>query len=119
MNGAIGFSCFLIAACGASSKQNELIGQVKSIKAKTPIICGDYDEVDLSLGVMRNGVGSMSTSDQVLYVVNETDRRLLKQSQETGKLVKVTYDVERVTFCVPDHWATHVEILDDAPAVKP
>ena len=112
--------CLVLAACGYSAKSNELIGQVKKVIDKTPILCGDYVEADLSLGVIRNGVGSMSKEDVELYVERREDAALLKRAAETGKLVKVAYDVRRVTWCVPDHWVTKVEILDDPkPDPKP
>ena len=110
-----------LAACGYSSKQNEMVGQVKKVIEKTPVICGDYIEADLSLGVMRNGVGSMSHEDVSLYVPNLTDELTLKKAAETGQLVKVTYDVKRLTWCVPDHLVIRVELFDDkleTPATK-
>lgn len=103
----------LLSACGASAKQNELIGQVKKVVERTPIVCGDYAEADISLGVIRNGVGSMSKEDVELYVPQQAQADLLKQAATSGHLVKITYDIERVTFCVPDHWVTNVELLTD------
>lgn len=101
----------ILSSCGYASKQNEAIGQVKKVVSYTPILCPDFVEVDLSLGVMVNGVGSMSSQDQWYYVEKESDIATLKKANETGKLVKITYDVKRVTFCVDGHFIKNVEIL--------
>src|SRR5579859_447764 len=57
---AISFASAACGACGNSSVGNELEGQVKKVVKRTPIFCSDYVEADVSLGVIRNGVGSMS-----------------------------------------------------------
>ena len=101
----------LLTACGYSSKQNEAIGQVKKVTEQTPIICSDYQATDISLGVMRNGVGSMSTEDVWYYVPNRDDVETLKKAAQTGQLVKFQFDVKRIRFCVPNDMITHVEIL--------
>jgi major membrane immunogen (membrane-anchored lipoprotein) len=103
----------LLAACGFSSVDNELTGQAKRVKKKTPIICGDYTEVDISLGVMRNGVGSMSTEDVWLLVNDSEQIKLLEKAVTDGAIVKVTYDIKRLTLCVPDHVLRTVEVLQD------
>jgi hypothetical protein len=96
-----------------SAKGNELVGQVKKVTEKTPLICGDYVVADLSLGVIRNGVGSMSREDIDLYVERPADIATVKLAAETGRLVKVTYNTRRSPWCVPDHWVTAVTIVDD------
>lgn len=100
-----------VAACGYSSADNELTGQVKRVKKVTPIVCPDYVEADISLGVMRNGVGSMSTEDVWVLVESYADIQLLDTAAEQGSLVKVRYDVKRVSMCVPDHRLTSVELV--------
>ena len=102
----------LVASCGYSSRDNEVVGQVKKVVHKTPILCYDQTNADLSLGVIRNGVGSMSTQDIWVYVSNADHEKILKQANETGKIVKVKYDVARVRWCSPDHLVTDVEIVD-------
>lgn len=101
----------LFSGCGFSSRNTELVGQVKKVVGHTPIICPDYNSVDVSLGVMRNGVGSMSTQDVWLYVSSDTQTAILKHATENGLLVKVTYNEKRLTWCVPDKWVTSVEVL--------
>jgi hypothetical protein len=101
----------LIAGCGYSSRDNELIGQVKKVKNNTPIICSDYHNVDISLGVMRNGVGSMSTQDKWLVVTDSNHLKILKQANETGQLVKIKYNEKRVAICTEDEFVIDVEII--------
>lgn len=108
-----------VAACGYSARDNELVGQVKKVVAQTPILCGDYHEVDISLGVLRNGAGSTSKEDVVLYVQGEGDVPLLKKAAEEGFPVKVAYDIKRIAWCVPDHWLTAVTELGPVPPVSP
>ncbi len=106
--------CVLIiavtAACGNSSAGNELEGQVKKVIRRTPIICPDYTEADISLGVMRNGVGSLSKEDVVLRVEDNGQIETLKAAAKSGAIVSVSYDVNRVTICVPDHLLTSVHV---------
>lgn len=101
-----------LTSCGYSSKQNEAIGQVKKVVNNTPLICSNFVDTDISLGVMINGVGSMSHEDIWFYVVNSSDIKTLKIANENGKLVKITYDVRRFTVCVSDHFVTSVTILE-------
>lgn len=100
-----------LVSCGYSSKQNEMIGQVKKVSHETPLICDDRVDSDISLGVMRNGVGSMSSQDIWVTVPNQTDQEILKQANESGVLVKITYDVKRVNICRQSHIVTKVEIV--------
>ena len=101
-----------LSACGYSSRNNETIGQVKKVIHNTPIFCYDYDDVDVSLGVMRNGVGSVSTQDKWFYVPNKDDLKILKDANETGAIVKILFDQPRFMWC-PDYVSTvtHVEIV--------
>lgn len=108
---AVLFGCFVIVGCGYASRDNESIGQVKKITKQTPIICPEYSLVDVSHGVMRNGVGSMSTEDVYYYVPSANHQTILKEATESGALVKIKYDVARLVFCVPDHIVTSVELV--------
>lgn len=107
----------VLSACGYSAKDNELVAQVKKVVKNTPILCGDYDEVDVSLGIVRGGTGSLSKEDVVFYSLPE-HIKMLKQAAEGGQIVKLTYDIRRVTWCVPDHWITGVSLLADAPTAE-
>lgn len=102
----------LATACGYSSINNEVIAQVKKVTRETPIICPDRVDVDLSLGVMRNGVGSMSTQDVWLTVpADEAMRRTLTEAASTGALVKVFYDHKRFVWCGQQEIVKAVEIV--------
>lgn len=99
-------------ACGHESKQNELSGQVKKLISRTPLICADYTEVDISLGYMKNGVGSISKEDVILTVRNPQDIALLKKAADSGAIVKGTYNVFRFSICEPDHELLSVQLID-------
>ena len=109
---------FLITACGDSSRGSELIGQIKKVVENTPVLCSDYVEADVSLGIMRNGVGSMSTDDVSVVIPSEFVDKA-KDAARTGNLVKIIYDERRVAACWPDRRATHLELLtpEDLPLV--
>jgi hypothetical protein len=93
------------AACGNTSSANEAVGQVKKVIKHTPLVCEDYTEVDVSLGVMRNGVGSMSKEDVEIVVPNGEVAAIstLQKAAESGAIVHVVYDVKRLNLCWPDH----------------
>lgn len=95
-SGGIGDGC-----CGWSSKDTTGSGQVKKVGKVTPIFCPDYYVVDVSLGVMRNGVGSMSTHDMNFYI-EPKDVEQLKTAAEVGAIIDFTYDVRRFAWCVDD-----------------
>jgi hypothetical protein len=104
-----------LAGCGNVEIDAEAVGQVKKVTNATPVLCLDYQAVDISMGVMRNGVGSMSTQDIWFYIPDIPGKNLaktLRSAAESGKLVKVTYDVRRWAPCSEDHWITSVEVLN-------
>jgi hypothetical protein len=107
---------FLIMGCGYNSKNNELICQVKYVENVTPLICPDYIEASVSLGVMKNGVGSMSTSDKHLTVRTDEQYRILQAAVKSAKLVKIVFDQKRAGgdfwVCTPAMIVKSVEILD-------
>ncbi len=102
---------FVLPACGYESRTNEMSGQAKKVVNQTPLICGDRVDADVSLGIMKNGVGSMSTQDLWFTVPNESDQKLLKEAADVGAIVKITYDIKRVTLCTSDHIVRHVELV--------
>lgn len=100
-----------LVSCGYSSVGTDMVGQVKRVMNKTPILCNDRVDLDLSLGVLRNGVGSMSSEDATATIHNPSDIELLKKAQEDGSAVKVTYNLKRWTWCEDERQVTKVEIL--------
>lgn len=98
----------LLTGCGYSATNSQMIGQIKKVMHNTPLICRDFDDLDLSLGVMRNGTGSMSSQD---VWINLTPELLVKANHyfDTGSLVKITYNTERLVFCVNSRTATNIE----------
>lgn len=99
-----------LVGCGYSSVDNELIGQVKKVKHMTPIVCYDYSTADVSLGIMRNGVGSLSNQDVWLTVPEKLEEEF-KKANESGAIVKIKYKEWRATLCIPEYEATSIEIV--------
>lgn len=97
----------MLAACGRSAVSNEAVGQVKKVVDKTPLICSDYTMADISLGIMRDGTGSMSKEDLWVIVEKPEQRIMLKEAARTGELVEITYDSYRpltwTQFCRDEH----------------
>jgi hypothetical protein len=101
-----------LAGClGHSSVDNETIGQVKKVQSVNPWVLPDYHRVDISLGVIRNGVGSVSKDDMLLYVPKDDDYEVLKHAAETGEIVKVKYNVARFYWYGELETITHAEIV--------
>lgn len=100
-----------MSGCGKSSVDTEVIGQIKKLETRTPIVCGDYKQVDLSLGIVTNGTGSMSRDDMTIQV---TDKQFeeLKRLQAENKLVTITYDTNRFVFCGLEQTATQVKAVE-------
>lgn len=106
----------IASGCGYSSRDNEVIGQVKRVVHRTPIFCDNHYDVDISLGVIKNGVGSMSNQDIWITITNPQDLQTIQTAASSGDIVKFMYDVPRFNFCLNhDHQAahllTHVEIV--------
>lgn len=103
----------LLTACGHVSMDSEMVGQAKKVSPQTPLVCPNYTAFDMSLGVVRNGTGSMSTQDAWFVVRDTQDLDKIKQAVETGSLVKVRYNTLRgfSSFCVEDYEMTSFEII--------
>ena len=74
---------------GYASKDNELLGQPKKLHNNTPIVCTDYTSVDVSLGVMVNGVGSMSTDDKTFLVADKAIKDTLNAIINDGGIALI------------------------------
>jgi hypothetical protein len=108
---ALALALLLGGCLGYSQADGEAIGQAKKVTKATPIICPDYYMLDVSLGITRNGVGSMSTEDMWFTVANVADLQKMKDAVESGAIVKVRYDTVRMPICVEDHIVTAFEIV--------
>lgn len=98
--------------CGYSARNSETVGQVKSIVNVTPLFCPNYTRVHMSLGVVQNGTGSMSTQDVDFVVDTINELNSLTLAQQHGNLVKVWHDNQRVAFCKnTTYFITKVELL--------
>ena len=106
---AFGISTF--TGCGYASRDNEMTGQVKKVINQTPLLCFDRTDVDISLGVMQNGVGSMSHEDIIGTAYDPEVIKTLKIASESGKLVKVVTQHARLRWCASELEITKVEIL--------
>ena len=100
--------------CGFTTmyaKDGEVIGQAKSITQVTPFwsVCEPYYALDISLGVLQNGVGSISKSDMVFTVRNTADLASMRKAAEHGSLVRVKFDTRRLAACTEDYLSTGFE----------
>jgi hypothetical protein len=100
-----------ISACGYESVDNEVTGQVKRVVHQTPLICPTRYDVDISLGVMRGGVGSMSTQDIWLTVEDPAQVSKLQDLAKSGAIANIKYSVARFVICQNPH-----QLDDVAPA---
>lgn len=110
----LALSTALTGCLGHTAVDNELVGQVKKVKAITPLLCPDYKIADISLGVIRNGTGSMSKEDVWVYVASDTDYKALASAAGSGQVVKVVYSTRRAGFCTGEVLddVTHVELVN-------
>lgn len=108
--------CLLLAltltSCGYTSVNNVAVVQIKSLHNETPLLCFNYNWLDASLGVMRNGTGSVSTEDIRFQIMNENQREILQEAADAGKLARVTFRDRRFVFCTYSREITNVEIVE-------
>lgn len=113
--GGVIFGIYLLY-CGLTTmyaRDGEMIGQAKKLTYVTPLwssICPSYYAFDVSLGVLQNGVGSMSTQDVVFTVQDINDLPEMKKAVERGAIVKVRYDTRRLAVCTENHLSTGFEV---------
>jgi hypothetical protein len=108
---AILMTALALAGCGNTQTDVEAIGQAKKLSNVTPLVCMDYPAFDLSLGVMRNGTGSLSKEDMWFTIVNPAVLDTLRRAVDTGAIVKVHYNSRRFSPCSDGYWLTAVEIV--------
>lgn len=106
----------LLSGCGYSHRANELVGQPKSIESTTPLLCPDQHILHMSLGVMRNGSGSMSTQDIAINVPDAQLVPILQSVIEQGKLINAETNEARFRWCNEMIELVAFEIIDDKPS---
>lgn len=111
-NLCICLAIFLLSSCGYTSIDNEVVGQIKKITNKTPLICPDHTTIDISLGIFQNGVGSMSKEDMELYIPKEIDIKEIHNAHKNSKLVKIKYNVRRFAICILDRVVNSFEVIE-------
>jgi hypothetical protein len=99
----------MIMGCGYSELGTQVVGQVKGIQKHNPILCDNYKVLDLSLGVMIDGVGSMSTEDKYYNIMTEEQEQTLEKA--TGHIVKITVDEKRFNWCINTSHISKIEIV--------
>lgn len=108
----IGCSGGMNDGCGGwSEKEISGTGQVKRVGLQNNIVCPNYYEADISLGIMRNGVGSVSTHDMVFFIPDSMLKDFRTYS-EKGSIVNFTYDVRRFDWCVNEFRLTSVKLAE-------
>jgi hypothetical protein len=108
------FSTYLIY-CGFNtylSRDGEVVGQAKSITRVTPFwsVCAPYYMLDVSVGVMVNGVGSLSTHDVGFTVADTWDVPAMLEAVQHAKIIRVRYDTRRLAACTEDNIATGFDV---------
>lgn len=109
---AIVVALIALSGCGYSSKDNELVGQIKKTMNNTPFMFPDYKDCDVSLGVIRGNVGSMSNQDVWVRLDTPELFERAKKANETGAIVKITYDAKRFAWYGPERIATKLEVVN-------
>lgn len=103
---------FLAAGCwGYEEMDNQMSGQVKKVHHVTPLVCPAFSTVDVSLGTMRNGVGSMSDHDITMTIWNKADEDVLEQAAREGAIVDIKYSRWRMAWCREDAVVQHVQLV--------
>lgn len=106
------FVLFLVlSGCGYSALNSEFTGQVKYVENVNPILCDQRVDAGITLGVMRNGTGSVSTHDIIVTVPDKDVQAILRSASESGAIVKMTYDQKRLTWCWHEMTVTKAEVL--------
>lgn len=100
-----------IGCSGYDQIDSKVVGQAKRYHHYNPIVCGGYDTVDISLGIVRNGVGSMSTEDVELTVWNQADAETLQKAAQESSLVELKYSVWRFAPCKESRVVQYAKIL--------
>ena len=100
-----------LTGCGHIAVDGELTGQAKKVTTVTPLFCENYVAFEMSMGVLQNGTGSVSTQDMWFTVKNVEDLATIKKAVETAAIVKVTYDTLRSPICIAQEVMTSIEIV--------
>lgn len=103
----------ILTGCGYSHRDNDLVGQPKSVESTTPMLCPDQHILHLSLGVMRHGVGSMSTEDIRINVPDDRLVPVLRSAVESGKLINARTNEARFRWCNEEKELVSFEIMED------
>ena len=104
----------VLSGCGYSHRDNEVVGQPKAVEATTPMLCPDQRILHLSLGVMRHGVGSMSTEDIRINIPSEKMADELKIVVESGKLINARTNEARFRWCNEEKELVSFKVIEDA-----
>lgn len=103
----------LTISCGYSHRDNEIVGQPKSVESTTPIFCPEQNILHMSLGVMRNGVGSMSVQDILINIPDSTLVPKLKKVVEEGKIINAKTNEARFRWCNQEKELVSFEVLEN------
>lgn len=101
-----------LTACGYSELGTNGVVQVKRVHVVNPLICPKYYVLDASLGIMQNGVGSMSTQD-IDLTVSEKQATELDELLKKGKsIVNIKYNTRRFSLCEEMRLLESYEVSD-------
>ncbi len=114
VSGALYLLYLLLSVAIGSSGEIVSFGRVKTIMNTTPLLCGDFVDMNISIGVSNSSNSQYYILDDIWMNLNSPDHiKIAKEAQESGKLVKVTYDYARYAPCRNKSDVTKIEILEN------
>lgn len=98
--------------CGYSHRDNDLVGQPKSVESTTPLLCPDQHILHMSLGVLRNGTGSMSTEDIRINIVDAHLVPALQLAISKGSLITARTNEARFRWCNEEKELVSFQVME-------
>lgn len=98
--------------CGWSETEVTGAGQIKQVSKRSPsLFCPDYYMIDVSLGIMRNGSGSVSKEDINIFI-EEKDVAELRSAAANSSIIEFTYNTRRFSNCVVNKRMTSFKVKE-------
>lgn len=92
-------AALLLSSCGNSATDIELTGQLKAAGVATNLICPDYFYLDMSMGVIKDGTGSVSKDDIFVTLYGRQEYKKYQELAKVGAIITVHANMRRAAFC--------------------